>query len=223
MSTRSRRLQSSSGLGLASIVLLSMLSTHPLFADAIPYGGGAVPPQVATYAPESGGVDVYFFGRGGAIYTDYMRIYDVNTGYRSGDFFNNQSTTVGTTTTIGNAPGQINAGDQLIFYIDSPAGLFASAASYSADGINHGYITSYSGGVIGGIDMPPGTFVGMEDMLNGGDKSYCDDELVFTGTSDRSIGATPAATPEPNSLWLFGTGILSLAGIMQRKLHVITS
>jgi len=223
MSTRSRRLQSSSGFGLASIVLVSVLCTPSLFADAIPYGGGAIAPQVAIYAPESGGVNVYFYGRGGAIYTDYVRIYDVNTGFNSGDFFNNQLTAVGATLTVGNAPGQINSGDQLIFYIDSPAGLFASAASYSADGINHGYITSYSGGPIGGINVPPGTFVAMEDLLNGGDESYSDDELVFTRTSDSPIGAMPGATPEPNSLWLFGTGIFPLAGIIRRKLHVITT
>lgn len=223
MSTRSRRLQSSSGLGLASIVIFSVLSTPSLLADAIPYGRGAIAPQVPTYAPTSGGVNVYFYGRGDASYTDYVRIYDVNTGFSSGDFFNNQSTVLGANLAVGNARGQINAGDRLIFYVDSPEGLFASDSSYSADGINHGYITPYSGGLIGGMQVPSGIFVGLEDQLGGGNQSYYDDELVFTGISDSSAGAPSAAAPEPNSLWLIGTGIFSLAGVVRRKLKVITT
>lgn len=39
--------------------------------------------------------------------------------------------------------------------------------------------------------MPPGIFVGMEDMLNLGDESYYDDQFVLTRTSDSSMGATP--------------------------------
>ncbi len=196
-----------------SLLLLSVgaVSASIAKADAIPYPTpGTIAPQVATYASNtSGGVNVYFYGSTAAD-TDYIQVQDVQTGYNSGDILNNHTSAQGQEVTVGTAPGQINMGDQLVFFIDSPEGLFASIASYSADGINHGYVTNYTGGVAG---IPDGLFVGLEDLNNGGDLNYNDDTFVFTGVSAPSI----SATPEPGSLALLGTGTLSLLGLARRR------
>lgn len=192
------------------------LAAPALYADVIPYPTpGTIAPQVLTYATSSGGVNVYFDGSS-ANFTDYVQVYDVNTAYNSGDILNNHTTALGAEVTVGTSAGQINAGDQLIFYIDSPEGLFASIASYSSDGVNHAYITTYSGGTIGSSTVPVGLYVGLEDEVNGSsDFNYQDDTFVFTGVSAPSV----AATPEPSSLFLLGTGALSLAGAIKRRLR----
>ena len=190
------------------------IAVPALYADVIPYPTpGTIAPQVLTYASSSGGVNVYFDGSS-ASFTDYVRVYDVNTGYNSGDILNNHTTGLGAEVTVGTAAGQIIAGDQLVFYINSPEGLFASVASDSADGVNHAYITSYSGGTIGSSTVGAGLYVGLEDETNGAsDFNYQDDTFVFTGVSAPSV----AATPEPSSLLLLGTGALSLAAAAKRR------
>ncbi len=179
-------------------------------ADAIPYPtAGTIAPEVATFSTGQG-INAYFYGST-ANFTDYVQVFDVTSGYNSGDILNNHMTASGTEVTVGAGAGEISAGDQLVFYIDSPAGLFASAAAYSADGVNHGYVTMYTGGVNG---IPPGLFVGLEDLPNGSsDFNYNDDTFVFTGVQAPSI----TATPEPSSLALLGTGVLSVAGMARRR------
>ena len=167
---------------------------------------------MATYASNtSGGVNVYFYGSTAAD-TDYIQVQDVQTGYNSGDILNNHTSAQGQEVTVGTAPGQINMRDQLVFYIDSPEGLFASVASDSADGVNHGYVTNYTGGVAG---IPAGLFVGLEDesASHPSDFNYNDDTFVFTGV----MAPTLSATPEPGSLALLGTGTLSLLGLARRR------
>jgi len=200
-------------LGLFALILAS---AAPALAGTIPYPNpGTIAPQVTTYATSSGGIDIYYYGST-ASFTDYVQVYDVQTGFLSNSILDNHATAPGTEVAVGTGAGQINAGDQLIFYINSPEGNFASIASYSADGVNHAYITSYAGGVLDGVTIPAGVFVGMEDLINGqSDFNYNDDTFVFTGVSAPSIGV--GVTPEPSTVLLLGTGLAGLAGGVRKK------
>ncbi len=156
----------------------------------------------------SNGINVYYMGST-AGYEDQVGVYDVQTGWNSGKILDNKTTTPGTELTVGASAGQIRAGDELLFFILSPDGLFSNVASDSADGINHAYITSYSGGTVNGVSVPAGTFVGMEDLTKANsDLNYNDDDFVLTGVST-------SVTPEPAALALFATGLLCFIGLRQ--------
>lgn len=190
--------------------LLLLLAAAPglsAFADSFPYPhAGVIAPETLIFATSSGGINAYYLGSTAA-YEDQIEVYDVQTGYNSGKILDNKATTPGTEFTIGTAAGQINAGDQLIFYIDSPDGKFASVASKSADGINHAYMASYAGGTLDGYNVPAGYFVGMEDLAaKNSDLNYNDDDFYFTGVGPSSV------TPEPASLTLLATGVLCVLG-----------
>ncbi len=194
--------------------LLLSIVARPALANSIPYAQiGTVAPTVTTYAAGSGGVNVFYDG-GTTSYTDYIGVYDLQTGYNSGLILDNKTTTLGTEVTVGSSAGQINAGDQLVFYLASPEGISTSVPAGSADGINHAYITTYSGGTINGVAVPAGLFVGMEDEnASHSDLTYNDDDFIVTNVR------SPAVTPEPASILLLGTGLLASLGVLRRRLR----
>ena len=179
-------------------------SSLRVLAGSIPYANsGTIAPQTLVYAT-SNVIDVYYAGSTASI-EDQIDIYDINTGWDSGLILDNRTSAFGAETVLGGAAGEINAGDQLIFYIDSPDGHFASIASDSPDGINHAYITDTQGGTVHGVLFPAGLYVGMEDWpLGKSDLNYNDDDFLVTGVVD--------TTPEPAALALFATGLLVLMG-----------
>ena len=198
---------------LLAVALLG--ATASAMAGVIPYTNvGTIAPQVPVFAATNGGVEVFFYGSG-ANFNDSVEVADLSTGYDSGAILANHSTALGAEVSVGTGAGQIEVGDQLVFYIDSPAGKFASLGAYSADGVNHAYITSFAGGTLGGVAIPSGLYVGMEDQFSYySDFDYNDDSFVFAGVSAPSLPT--AATPEPSTLALLGTGLLGAAGAVRR-------
>jgi hypothetical protein len=195
-------------LTLAIVCIALSAGSSALFADQIPYANvGTIAPTVSLTASSTGNIMGYFYSASAAD-TDYVQILDVTTGTSSGWLFDNQTPGADTPQIF----LAVNAGDTLVIELENTNlnnEILASDPNYSADGVNHAYITAFSGG--GGI--PAGTFVGMEDLPNGSsDFDYNDDAFVFTNVD-------PPAVPEPSSLALLGTGILSAAGMIRRKMR----
>jgi hypothetical protein len=81
------------------------------------------------------------------------------------------------------------------------------------------YVIALNGGTLGGnglinitgLNVPTGTIV--DAFGEGGNKSKA---FVVPFTEAGLTG--PSVTPEPNSILLFGTGLLALGGILRRSL-----
>jgi hypothetical protein len=187
-----------------------VLSAGPsaLFADQIPYANvGTVAPTVALTAASTGNVMGYFYSASAGD-TDYVRLYDVTTNTYSAWLFDNQTPGADTPQVF----LSVNAGDTLVVELENTNlgdMILSSDPSYSADGVNHAYVTAFSGDK----GIPSGTFIGMEDLPKGiSDFDYNDDTFVFTNID-------PPGVPEPGSLALLGTGVLSAAGIVRRRMR----
>lgn len=192
-------------------LLLFMATVNTVHADPIPYAHtGTVAAEIPIYAEASGGLDLFYAGST-AGYTDYVRVHDLRTGYNSGLLFDNRTTSVGASARVGGGAGQINAGDPLVFYIDSPEGTFSSRSDGSPDGINHAYVAEDLSGTIDGVQIPSGLFLGMEDeSLGHSDLNYNDEDFVVTNVST-------SVTPEPSSLLLLTTGFVVLILFLIRR------
>jgi hypothetical protein len=197
---------------------LAFGSSH-LLADAIPYANiGQLAPDNPFTATADGKVTAYFYSSD-AGNDDKIILWDKTSGAMTAPSLDNHSSAVGSSVSI-----SVHAGDSLVFILDdvttgqyfSSVDYFgvASPANYNDDGYNHAYSAPYSGGFSG---IPAGTYIGMEDLpvtglkpLSGSDLDYNDDNFVFTNVA-------AAATPEPSTIILFGTGLVGAAGALRRK------
>jgi hypothetical protein len=121
-----------------------------------------------------------------------------------GIIFNNQSTPAGTTMSL----GSFTAGTELIFKIhvnDTGYDFFTGPGSRNPDGLEHAMVDD--------AFAPGKTYVGFEDLLNGGDRDF--DDLMFAFTNVHGGGG--GQVPEPMTLALVGLGLG--ATVLGRKLR----
>ena len=169
---------------------------------------GTPAPYVPIYATASGDLlGTSIFNGGGG--DDKIRLFDVTTATYSAYGLDNKTTPIGGVFDF----GHVNAGDLLSFEIwnsDDQArlpGLITSTDPYiSQDGFSHAFVS---------VDD---TFVylSMEDLspYGGGGSDFNYHDPIF-GLSVNQVAAL--ATPEPGSLALVGTGLLTAMGALRRS------
>jgi PEP-CTERM motif len=188
-----------SSRALLAGLAFAALSAGAAFASGpIPYpniGTAITIPSYGFTATSTGEIDAYFFASdAGDTESVSMEVNGVPTGV-FGLF--DHSSTVGEKFDL----GSVTKGDALDFFVsDSTTGSnWFSNVAQNSDGINHAYVTDYTGGVPG---IPAGTYVGFEDRpVPGSDLDYNDDQFVFTNVS---------SAPEP-STWAMM--VLGFAGL----------
>jgi hypothetical protein len=173
-------------------------------ADAIPY------PNIGTQAPvytftavNSGPITAYFYDSSAGYDSIIgLLVNNVTTGISG---LNNHLSSHGDSLVLGN----VNAGDVLEFqlYVYNLGYSWSSNPANNWDGFNHVYATSFSGDWA----IPAGMYIGFEDLPGGGDVDYNDHQFVFTNVRTGTV-------PEPGTIILLGTGLLSAFGTMRRKL-----
>lgn len=190
---------------LLAMTLLTSASLA-VWGDAIPYPNvGTVAPTVLLTAAATGDIDGYFYGFSAAD-TDVIQMCDLTQIFCSPFELPNQTTPVGTMTDF----GSVVAGDVIVFNLENESldYILSSDPALSVDGLNHAYVTSYSG-TGGPAGIPAGTFIGMEDLkVPGSDLDYNDDEFVVTNLSTSQIA-------EPSSL-IPCLGLLVLIPVLGR-------
>lgn len=195
---------------LAAALVATFAAGSALAADAIPYPTSPTPtenPVTYTFKATSDGPILAYFMGTGASYNETLglEVNGVDTGI-VGLPNHGASTVVGSFVSF----GDVHMGDVLTFYIDvqTTGDKWYSDVARNADKANHVYSAAYSGGVAG---VPPGTYVGFEDLrANGSDFNYFDETFVFTNVS------TTPAVPEPANVALLLAG-MGLLGAMARR------
>jgi hypothetical protein len=178
---------------------LSMLAVALMIAgraSAAPILGGTV------IVAHDGEVIAEFLGHTAAYSND---LYLDSPANSLGIIFNNQTTPWGSTKSL----GTFTAGTELLFkiYVQNTGDVFYTGpASRNPDNLEHAIVDdAYGSGK---------TYVGFEDLFNGGDLDY--DDLMFAFTNVRG-GGGGGQVPEPMTLALVGLGVGAMA--LGRKLR----
>lgn len=199
----------------------------------IPYGTpGTVNPTTYTFtAMNTGDIDAYFCGSGGAAYSEDlgMLVNGVQVGVEG---LNNHSSSIGQMYDL----GHVNAGDTITFFIDvwtgpgfgqgthlgdvysNPALNGAYDSTYApSPGVNHVYSTFYNSASAQFAGVPSGAYVGFEDLpaSNPPDYNYLDEQYVFTdvGMSTPDSGSTMVLL----GLSLAGISLLGVRGFRKQN------
>jgi hypothetical protein len=182
----------------------NMQKAIPSFVKACAVGVAMSVSAFASAAP----VPYSNQGKGGADYTNTLRVYinGVDSGFSG---LVNQSSAYGESLNFGTA----NAGDTIVFAIDvdNIGKTWYSDKSQNIDGVNHVYAAAYEGDEL----IPVGTYVAFEDLKGYDfpqDFNYLDEQFVIANVTFGS-----PEVPVPAAAWLFGSGLLGLAGVARRR------
>jgi hypothetical protein len=188
----------------ALFLAVSLAATNSHAAPTVYPNAGTVNPDLYSFTATSTGSVVAYFAGADAFYADTLSLL-VNGVEVGTPVLSNQTSLYGDSVSFGN----VNAGDKLVFRLNASntGSQWFSDASLNMDGKNHVYSSSYGGDEI----IPAGVFISFEDVdAKTSDFDYNDASFVVTNTS---VGAVPV----PAAAWLFGSGLLGLAGVARRR------
>jgi hypothetical protein len=181
-------------------------------AGTIPYpDAGTTNPAVYTFtATGTGDIKAYFVGSDAGLEENIgLYVNGVSTGITG---LNNHTSSQGDMVDLGFA----HAGDTLTFvmYIPPASGSplppysWSSDPTQNSDGLQHVYSTDvFAGQAYAG--SPKGTYIGWEDLPNGGDKDYNDDQYIFVNVTN--------SAPETSTWAMMGLGFGALAFAASRR------
>jgi len=194
------------GLRFKLVAMAAGLSLAAVAASAnaqIPYpNAGTVNPQNYTLiATNTGNINVWFDGHGGAIDDDVITaiVNGVPTGIFGAD---NQSSTIGEYFNL----GHVHAGDTVVLEMKnlSSGQNFFTVNSMNSDGDNHAYLAAFAGGLVGSSLVPASDYFGFEDVAanQGSDLNYLDDQIFAKS------GIVSVPEPATWALMLIGAGMI---------------